>query len=92
MPHNIQIKKKYELATFSVPSTNGNFLATVRHLGTFIDYKGLAELRNIVAEANVSQFSRGKHMLGKQIILLLGNKKCFCFKYLRQNFLIHNKG
>ena len=69
MPHNIQIKKKYELATFSVPSKTGNFLATVRHLGTFIDYKGLAELRNIVADANVSQFSRAGN-------ICCGNKFC----------------
>ena len=80
MPHNIQIKKKYELATFSVPSTNGNFLATVRHLGTFIDYKGLAELRNIVADANVSQFSRAGNIMLRKQILQLGNKKCFCLK------------
>ena len=39
--------------------------------------KGLAKLGNIVAEANVSQFSRaGRHMLQKQIVLL-GNKKMF---------------
>ena len=38
--------------------------------------KGPAKLGNIVADTNVSQFSRAGNMLRKQI-LLLGNKKIF---------------
>jgi len=40
---------------------------------------GLAKLGNIVADANVSQFSRAGNVLRKQI-LLLGSKKCFCLE------------
>lgn len=41
--------------------------------------KGLANLGNIVADGNVSLFSRAGSVLRKQI-LLLGKQKCFCLE------------